>query len=302
MIGIRRDGPALDALLAAERPNWLKRATQRNQQARRTGAYAGGDIWSEVKDILLRFQHGKCAYCETQVASGAGVLRVYDIEHYRPKNRVRAWPDEKAVARGVPGPRASGAADGYPGIAHALDNFLVSCQICNQEFKQDYFPIAGVAQVDLDPDHDPGHAREALDRHELPLLVNPLDHAPVEHLRFRGLVPMPMFGAAQSERVQVTIDLLALAWPGRESLFRERANELYKAFIEFVGAANGGAVDLLQRMQEASQPHAACVRSLLELCATDFAEAKRVFEWVRAYLLSAEGARWIEAQERPGDP
>ena len=72
-----------------------------------------GDRWGAAKDQLKTETHGKCAYCEadtTVVAHG-------DVEHYRPKSK-------------------------YWWLAYCYDNYLFSCQICNQSFKSDNFPVA----------------------------------------------------------------------------------------------------------------------------------------------------------------
>ncbi|UHG94672.1 hypothetical protein [Spirosoma oryzicola] len=71
--------------------------------------------WTIVKEQLWFETVNKCAYCEATtklVAHG-------DVEHYRPKS-IYWW------------------------LAYCYDNYLVSCQICNEVFKRDEFPIAGI--------------------------------------------------------------------------------------------------------------------------------------------------------------
>lgn len=71
--------------------------------------------WKASKAQLKAETHGKCAYCEAPtdtVAHG-------DVEHFRPKS-VYWW------------------------LAYCWDNWLFACQICNQTYKGDQFPIAGV--------------------------------------------------------------------------------------------------------------------------------------------------------------
>ena len=68
--------------------------------------------WKKVKDQLKLEAYDKCAYCEapnSMVAYG-------DVEHYRPKS-VYWW------------------------LAYNYDNYLVSCQLCNQSYKSDNFPV-----------------------------------------------------------------------------------------------------------------------------------------------------------------
>jgi hypothetical protein len=79
--------------------------------------YAGSfnfksEHWSKAKPQLKLESFGKCAYCEAPtntVAHG-------DVEHFRPKS-VYWW------------------------LAYCYDNYSYSCQICNQTFKSDKFPV-----------------------------------------------------------------------------------------------------------------------------------------------------------------
>ena len=68
--------------------------------------------WKPAKEQLLAETRDKCAYCEASIS----VVAFGDVEHYRPKS-VYWW------------------------LAYCYDNYLVSCQICNQRFKKDLFPI-----------------------------------------------------------------------------------------------------------------------------------------------------------------
>ncbi len=70
--------------------------------------------WKPAKPQLLKESHGKCAYCEADTK----VVAHGDVEHFRPKTK-------------------------YWWLAYCYDNFLYSCQICNQTFKSNHFPISG---------------------------------------------------------------------------------------------------------------------------------------------------------------
>jgi hypothetical protein len=116
-------------------------------------------IWSEFKEHLLHLFNNKCAYCEAlflHVAFG-------DVEHYRPKKRVTEAP-------GHPG---------YYWLAYDPRNLLPSCVRCNRgDAKMNQFPVA-----------DP--AKRAASHHgslagEAPLLLNPYEHNPQEHLAFQA--------------------------------------------------------------------------------------------------------------------
>ena len=73
-------------------------------------------VWKAAKPQLKRESGGKCAYCESPtdtVAHG-------DVEHFRPKSK-------------------------YWWLAYCYDNYLYSCQICNEVHKGDEFPVHAAA-------------------------------------------------------------------------------------------------------------------------------------------------------------
>ncbi len=69
--------------------------------------------WGGTKDQLQAETHGKCAYCEANTTA----TMYGDVEHYRPKS-IYWW------------------------LAYVYDNYLASCQLCNQKYKKAYFRIA----------------------------------------------------------------------------------------------------------------------------------------------------------------
>jgi len=74
--------------------------------------------WTKAKKSLRSESHGKCAYCESdteKVAHG-------DVEHFRPKS-IYWW------------------------LALCVDNYNFSCQLCNQTYKSDEFPVTGAQLV-----------------------------------------------------------------------------------------------------------------------------------------------------------
>jgi len=72
--------------------------------------------WKAGKNRLRLDAVGKCAYCE----SPTDVVAHGDVEHFRPKS-IYWW------------------------LAYCLDNHLFACQICNQTYKGDSFPLAAGA-------------------------------------------------------------------------------------------------------------------------------------------------------------
>lgn len=71
------------------------------------------DYWKKAKKQLKKESGGKCAYCEAPTA----LVAHGDVEHFRPKSH-------------------------YWWLAYCYDNYLYSCQICNQSYKGDNFPLA----------------------------------------------------------------------------------------------------------------------------------------------------------------
>lgn len=75
-------------------------------------------IWKAAKKQLKKESSGKCAYCEADTS----VVAHGDVEHFRPKS-VYWW------------------------LAYWYENYTFSCQICNQSFKGDKFPVHGTAMA-----------------------------------------------------------------------------------------------------------------------------------------------------------
>lgn len=86
-----------------------------------TGADGGVDFkpkarqtWGKAKPQLKQESFGKCAYCEADTA----VVAHGDVEHFRPKSS-------------------------YWWLAYCYDNYTFCCQVCNQTYKGDSFPVTG---------------------------------------------------------------------------------------------------------------------------------------------------------------
>ena len=134
--------------------------------------------WKPAKEQLFAETGDKCAYCEAPTS----VVAFGDVEHYRPKSS-------------------------YWWLAYCYDNYLISCQICNQKFKKDDFPIqnrkmqapvirrnttdnfiaAKAGQIAPDPlnqDEVNDFIREH--KQERPLLLNPYFDDPDEYFAWRA--------------------------------------------------------------------------------------------------------------------
>ena len=136
------------------------------------------DRWKEAKKQLLAETRDKCAYCEAPTS----MVAYGDVEHYRPKS-IYWW------------------------LAYCYDNYLASCQLCNQRFKKDSFPIQNgkmrgpairsnitdkfieskAGTIAPDPLNEV-EVEEFIRQHEQerPLLLNPYFDDPVEYFAWRA--------------------------------------------------------------------------------------------------------------------
>ena len=157
--------------------------------------------WKPAKEQLFAETGGKCAYCEAPtlpVAFG-------DVEHYRPKNS-------------------------YWWLAYCYDNYLASCQLCNQRFKRDDFPIQNqkmqapiirrnttdnfiTTQVGIiapDPlDAAQVSAFVRLHQEERPLLLNPYFDDPAEYFAWRAddvLREVEITANSENQQVEIVVN------------------------------------------------------------------------------------------------
>ena len=126
----------------------------------------------DLRAALEELSHQKCAYCESNITSGAD----WDVEHFRPKGRV--IENEKHP--------------GYYWLAYEWTNLFPSCSHCNQSRKDrktfdepttlpaggkvDQFPLADEATRAMAPG-------SSLTR-EKRLLIDPSHDEPEEHVSF----------------------------------------------------------------------------------------------------------------------
>ena len=219
--------------------------------------------WKPAKDRLREDTSGKCAYCEAPTATVAHG----DVEHFRPKS-IYWW------------------------LAFCLDNYLYSCQICNQSYKSDNFPVSGdrLAEPPMPADLPAGQALDALfdllthdaaqldDQHfseawssELADLPNPYLEDPEELFVYEidplnGEVWIRSAGGDRADRaMKAAENFLGL---NRETLRRDRYAELkpliaFREIIDFPGLPPA-AVDIAQtharEMRSAQHPYAGMCR------------------------------------------
>jgi uncharacterized protein (TIGR02646 family) len=154
--------------------------------------YASGP----VKVALREAQHDKCAFCESRVSH----VSHGDVEHFRPKS---GFKQREADLLRRPG---------YYWLAYEWTNLFFCCQLCNQQFKKNLFPLK-------DGRRRARSHRHRLDREE-PLLVDPSSQEPAQYLGFHEHIAHPVGGCREG---RTTIDVLGL---NREKLAGKREERL----------------------------------------------------------------------------
>lgn len=177
-----RSGAAIHSNFYGKRKETFEKELLLNQRRIRRGEIQkhtfNSNRWKQAKKQLLAETGGKCAYCEASIS----VVAHGDVDHYRPKSS-------------------------YWWLAYCYDNYLASCQLCNQKFKRDVFPVqnrkmrapiirrnttdAFIASKAGMLVPDPLNQSEVNDficqhKQERPLLLNPYFDDPAEYFAWRA--------------------------------------------------------------------------------------------------------------------
>ena len=274
---IRYDVTEADLLarIDQEKAEWQTRAKAATALYRQVGEYGEppAPFWGQIKAVYMRLQKNKCAFCEQKLSVRA---RDHDVEHFRPKRGVKAWPPPGGPSYGFPTGQAF--PEGYYLLAYHPLNYATSCSHCNQGLKRSYFPIAGARlsgqdnPLDLEP--------------ERPLLIYPIgdrDTDPEVLFGFRGTAPSPRNADPNSQenhRAQVTIDFFDLS--DREELVRERSEVIEHLHSSLVSADDSTdqpkqrrARSTVTRMRSDGNKHANCARCFIALYHEDPDQAER---------------------------
>jgi len=148
-----------------------------------------------VKEALIKLQNYKCCFCESKI----GHISFGDVEHFRPKG---GWvQNEEAINQ-----------PGYYWLAYHWDNLFLSCELCNQRHKKNYFPIINEGQRALN------HTFSIDD--EYPFFIHPVFDDPEDYIEFNDSEPSAV---NDSDRGKITIKKLAL---DREELNEHRKKTL----------------------------------------------------------------------------
>lgn len=286
MIRYDTDAAKLLAAITAIDAKWETKTKARTKKFIKAGAFAEkSSLWSTVKPVYMRLQWFKCVFCERQFENERYGKIEFDVEHFRPKSSVLAWPSE-TVHPDLAYDFATGAASasGYYWLAYDVENYAASCKACNSALKSNYFPIAGDRGATL--------ATVAALAAEEPYLCYPLgdgDDDPEDLLTFVATTATPKAADGHARRRgQVMIDFFDLN--GRDLLHRQRAQmiSMFGGALAAVHAGTASPTDekVVAGMSSPALPHASCVRAFRSLYDADPDEGQRVFERCREVALS----------------
>ncbi|MCW3095947.1 MAG: hypothetical protein JWL77_1565 [Chthonomonadaceae bacterium] len=293
MIGYVKTRAELEALIEAESAGWLQRTDARTKEFRRKQRYEeASSLWSEVKAAYMRLQGGsKCAYCERKLEAVEFGKGEQAVDHFRPKRSVKAWPGAAGLARqGIPFAAAPPPGQGYYLLPYHPFNYVAACNPCNSLLKKDYFPIAGIYQLDAD---EPAHLQN-----EQPYLLYPIgdfDSAPETIIEFYGITPRPVAPTGHDRyRALVTIAFFRLGdAAGRKNLFLERAWLLLALFPQLERLRQPGSMDeqtaaksIVEACMRSEMAHANCCRSFVRLFEQSPEEARSLYEAARRFVTS----------------
>jgi len=130
-----------------------------------------------VKSLLKADQRNRCCYCEKPIEGSYN-----DVEHYRPKGRVREEEDHK----------------GYWWLGYDWNNLLFACSVCNRSNKNDQFPIHPDSNRAFEPDDNI--------EDEDPLILNPTDANVEELFEYIYYTRLVSIGGDEIERDFVKIE------------------------------------------------------------------------------------------------
>jgi hypothetical protein len=249
MISYRIAEQDLLAKIDAFDSKWRAKAKAATAACAAAGKYVKADangkeidgLWSEIKEVFMDLQHTKCCYCERRLASKDKGKAEHDIEHYRPKSRVKNW-FTAAVKKGFADwPTALGQSGAFPKGYHLLAfdplNYSIACKECNSGLKSDYFPCGSAVPL-LEADSPAAAGAED------PWLIFPFgdgDERAESLIQFDGILAQPVHEMAADPRrhwrARITIRFFQLNVPnavaagdapgfGRENLYRERAEAI----------------------------------------------------------------------------
>lgn len=260
---------------------WLKKAKAKVAEYKAQGKYvkAKSEFWGDIKTIYIKRQHEKCAYCETKMAGKDLASKVHEVEHFRPKSKIKQWPGKARkgeVAFTPPCPVGGASNVGYFLLTYHPFNFAIACTRCNSTLKSDYFPVRKTRNVKgINP------ARMKSEDALLIYPVSDLDVDPCKLIRFDGVLAVPARSSgADFERAVVTIEFFKLNY---EDLTSRRAQIVAGLWLNLRTLDDPGVTEdvraahtrAIKRATTPAREFSACARDYVQLHKSDKALAEK---------------------------
>ncbi len=213
-----------------------------------TGLYKDDRLRSALEK-LFRF---KCAYCESTIGEANGM----DVEHFRPKGRVKERKDHP----------------GYYWLAYTWENLYPACQLCNQRredkpLQDDFTTLPSAGKADQFPIEDESQRAMTPDdpiEDEAPLLLDPTIDNPECHFMFDPTGEAFALDATD-ERASKTIAICNL---NRRRLVRARRRRLQEVKDMMAGFSDVTQEQVCAAARNAfvklDSPYSACIRAALD--------------------------------------
>lgn len=187
---------------------------------------------SGVKSVLIDLQSKKCCFCESKIPH----IAHGDVEHFRPKAGVQI---EGSTNLSKPG---------YYWLAYNFSNLFFSCQICNQKFKKNFFPLVDETERATSHLHDVSL--------EESLILHPEIDNPEEHLMFESEFIKPK---NNSKKGETTIKYTGLNRPDLEEQRREYL-AVFKKLAILARQGNQEALDFFKETGKKSAMFSLMIR------------------------------------------
>ena len=293
MIRIAVTPAALDAAIEAKCKGWAGRMAKKIEGLAKKRAPKFDNQWSKIKAVYRTLQHSKCAFCEKPLE---GAIE-QDVEHFRPKGAVAAWPvpaklAATAAAAGFEIRQPAKRTKGYKYLAYHPLNYVTACKSCNSVRKKNYFPVAGEWRLGA---KDPAD-RAAFDG-ERPYLIYPLadiDADPETLIAFNHDSPYPRKGLRGFNRLRalVTIELFWLDdLDERKELLKDRFRLLELVYYALRGrttfrtkADRDEAARVVEGYKTGREPHTNCIKHFVKMYDDNPAKAIELYHDAVAYL------------------
>lgn len=265
-------------LIDKKKPDWRTRASAETARFIDAENYlAGNDFWGEIKEIYIDLQYEKCAYCETKLQGKSLASKVHEVEHFRPKSSLKAWPNPNSKRWKEFKPTwATGAASktGYFRLAYHPLNYAIACTRCNSTLKSNYFPIRGTR--DLLSSHPANMQAESQ------LLIYPISSvdvdAPEDIIKFDGVLAVPVHESGPKyERAVTNIEFFQL---NHQDLTSRRGKAILGLWTAMLLAKQpdqenfaNGMIDMLC---SPGNEFSACMKAFRTLFVDNFAKAQNI--------------------------